>query len=184
MNYAALFRSLNVGGKNIVKMEDLRQFLLDLQLDRVKTYIQSGNAVFQSSLDETALRHAIGDGFHQRFGFSSDVLIRSVDELLLLIDLLPFSNAERLAAEAADPKAEHFYVYFLDYPPEPAQLDTLRGACVGADQVCAGQRELYLLCDQSIRKSKLAARASKTFGTATVRNWKTVCKLHELMSAL
>lgn len=184
MKYAVLFRGLNVGGKNIVKMEDLRKLLLDLGLSGVKTYIQSGNAVFESGLDETALCDAVRDGFARRFGFTSDVLLRSMDELRILIDRLPVTEAELLAAEAADPNAEHLYVYFLEHPPERAQLDNLCSECADADRLTAGQRELYLLCYQSIRKSKLAARASRIFGSATVRNWKTILKLYEMMAAL
>ena len=75
MKYAALFRGINVGGKNIVKMADLRQLLWDLGLGKVQTYLQSGNAVFESALEEITLRDKIQDGFAERFGFESIVLI-------------------------------------------------------------------------------------------------------------
>uniref|UniRef100_UPI003A5C85A7 DUF1697 domain-containing protein n=1 Tax=Muricomes intestini TaxID=1796634 RepID=UPI003A5C85A7 len=52
MQYVALFRGINVGGKNIVKMAALRQLFLNLGLHKVQTYIQSGNVAFESYLDD------------------------------------------------------------------------------------------------------------------------------------
>ena len=74
MKYVVLFRGINVGGKNIVKMNDLKQLLLDLELKNVQTYVQSGNAVLDSDLDETSLQNKICDGFVKRFGFESEFL--------------------------------------------------------------------------------------------------------------
>lgn len=184
MKYVALFRGINVGGKNIVKMRDLVQMLLDLGLHQVKTYIQSGNAVFETDLDEESLQDMIHAGFCECFGFKSDVIIRSVDEMAALVDRLPFSAEEIAVAEAADPQAEHLYVYFLNTPLEPSKIDAICKEHIGPDTVRAGKRELYLLCGQSIRKSKLAICISKTFDAATARNWKTIIKLNDMLTNL
>ncbi|MBE6906817.1 DUF1697 domain-containing protein [Marasmitruncus massiliensis] len=184
MKYTLLFRGINVGGKNVVKMNDLKQLLLELGLSKVKTYIQSGNAVFETTLGEPVLHDIIRTGFINRFGFESDTLIRNIDEMQLLIEQFPITTAEIAAAEAADPQVEHLYVYFLNNPPQQTQIDAICKEYVGTDTLRAGKREMYLLCYQSIRKSKLAARTSKTFDSATVRNWKTVNKLYDMMIAL
>ncbi|WP_283610622.1 DUF1697 domain-containing protein [Faecalispora anaeroviscerum] len=182
MKYVVLFRGINVGGKNIVKMNDLKQLLLDLELKNVQTYVQSGNAVLESDLDETTLQNNICNGFVKRFGFESGVIIRNMDEIQYLIAQLPFSPDEITAAETADPQVEHLYVYFLDSLPEQSQLDAVCGKYAGSDMLRAGKRECYLLCHQSIRKSKLAAYMSKAFDMATVRNWKSVCSLYDMMA--
>ncbi|MFA9378334.1 MAG: DUF1697 domain-containing protein [Lachnotalea sp.] len=184
MKYVALFRGINVGGKNIVKMNDLTQLLLDLGLNKVKTYIQSGNAVFESILDEECLQEEIQTGFTKRFGFQSNVMIRSVDEISTLIDQLPFSVEEIAVAEAADPQVVHLYVYFLDHLPEETQINAICKEYDGADILRTGQREVYLLCHQSVRNSKLATRFVKVFSSTTARNWKTVNKLYEMMTNL
>lgn len=57
MKYVAMFRGINVGGKNVVKMDDLKQLFLDLGLFKIKTYIQSGNVVFETILDEASLQN-------------------------------------------------------------------------------------------------------------------------------
>ncbi|QAT50804.1 DUF1697 domain-containing protein [Caproiciproducens sp. NJN-50] len=184
MKYAALFRGINVGGKNLVKMDDLKRLFLDLGLSSVRTYIQSGNAVFETNLEEAALQKTIHAGFSERFRLKGDVIIRNIDEIKALIDSLPFSAAEIAAAEAADPQVEHLYVYFLDHPHEQVQIDSLCRENTGPDLLRMGIREGYLLCCQSIRKSKLALRAAREFDSATVRNWKTVVKLYDMLTAL
>lgn len=184
MKYAALFRGINVGGKNLVKMADLRQLLSDLGLDKVQTYLQSGNAVFESDLNEAALQRKIQAGFAERFGFESIVIIRSADELRVIIEQLPFSPEEIAAAEAADPQAEHLYVYFLEHSPEQAQMDIIHQKYEDTDQVRMGNKELYLLCRQSIRLSKTAVFMSKTFDTATVRNRNSVRNIYEMLKTI
>lgn len=128
MKYAALLRGINVGGKNVVKMDDIKQLFLNLGLLKIKTYIQSGNVVFETNI------------------------------------------------------VEHLYIYFLDLPKQ-AQVDDICKGYVGPDTLRMGKREIYLLCHQSIRKSKLAIRTAKVFDSATVRNWKTVNKLNDMLTS-
>jgi len=184
MRYVALFRGINVGGKNTVPMKELEELLLELGFNKVKTYIQSGNAVFETELGKENLLDLIKTGFFNHFGFESTVLIRSIDEIRVLIEELPITAAEIAEAETADPQVEHLYVYFLESAPETIQLDSICRENVDADVLRAGKREVYLLCHQSIRLSKLAARTSKAYSSATARNWKTVSKLYDLLSNL
>jgi len=184
MKYAALFRGINIGGKNTIKMDDLKRLFLDLGLRKVRTYIQSGNVIFETDFEETPIQNAIYAGFSRRFGFESGVMVRSIDEIKALIDRLPFSAVEIAAAEAADPQVEHLYVCFLDHPPEQARVDALCGGYPGPDLLRMGTRDGYLLCHQSIRRSKLAVRTAKEFDSVTVRNWNTVGKLYGMLSAL
>lgn len=184
MKYVALFRGINVGGKNIVKMQDLKQLLLDLGFQQVNTYIQSGNVVFEAALEEAPLRDRIRTAFSERFGFESDVILRSMDEINTLVDRLPFSAEEIAKAEAADPQVEHLYVYFLENLPELSKLDAICKKHTGPDLFQAGEREIYLLCSESIRKSKLAIGISQAFDSATARNWKTVLKLTDMLAKL
>lgn len=184
MKYVALFRGINVGGKNVVKMDDLKQFFFNLGLLKVKTYIQSGNIVFETILDEVSLRGMIYTGFLERFGFDSNVIIRNINEMGDLIDKLPFSAEEITAAEASDPQIEHLYIYFLDHLSKQTQINGICKEYAGLDILQAGKREVYLLCHQSIRISKLAIQAAKVFDSATVRNWKTVNNLYDILISL
>ncbi|WP_085832382.1 DUF1697 domain-containing protein [Clostridium merdae] len=181
MKYVVLFRGINVGGKNIIKMNDLKQLLLDLNFKNIRTYVQSGNVVLDSDLDEASLYNTVSDGFVKRFGFEIGVIIRNIDEIQYLIAQMPFSLDEMIAAETAAPQVEHLYVCFLESLPEQSQIEAIRRKYVGSDILRERKRECYLLCHQSIRKSKLAGYISKVFHTATVRNWKSVCNLYDMM---
>lgn len=182
MWYVALFRGLNVGGNHRIAMGDLRQCFWELGLKQVQTYIQSGNVLFASDAVKMGLEQTIGHAFQKRFGFASEVILRSKRELGFLIEQLPFSPEQVLQAETADDKVEHLYVYFLDQGPTKEQLEAIMQGYEGPDRMQAGEQELYLLFQKSIRVSNLAARTARVFGNATVRNWKTVNKLYALLA--
>lgn len=182
MNWVAFFRGINVGGKNIVKMEDLRQLFTDLGLCDVKTYIQSGNVLFTSSQDEAALSACIGPAFAARFGFSADVVLRTGAELSGLLRGLPFSAAEVESATADAPDVEHLYVYLSAHPVDRPRLEQLCAAYSGQDKLHIAEREVYLLCRQSVRDSKLALLLAKLPQALTARNLKTIAKLEHLTS--
>lgn len=183
MKYAALFRGINVGGKNTVKMDDLKQLFLKLGMHKIKTYIQSGNVVFETNLDKASLQNVIYTGFAECFGFESNVIIRNLNEIEALIKRIPFSAEEIAAAEAADPEVEHLYIYFLEHIPNQTLMDDICKEYVGPDTLQVGKSEIYFLCHQSIRKSKLAIRTARIFDSSTVRNWKTVNKLYDMLNS-
>lgn len=180
VRYVVLLRGINVGGKNKIKMQDLREQMEEIGLTDVKTYIQSGNLLCSSDLDPASLKRAVEVVLESHFGMRVRVLVRTVVEFVKVIEHLPFTSEEVAQVEAAEPEAVHLYVYFLDEAPLPEQIARLEAGVVGQDQVRAGQREIYLLCETSIRFSKVAARVPRVFSEATARNWKTVLKIKEL----
>lgn len=184
MKYAALFRGINVGGKNIVKMDKLKQLFINLGFQKVGTYIQSGNVVFETELDEISLRNIIETAFTSCFGFESNVMIRNIDEMKILINRFPFSPEELAVAEAADPQVEHVYVYFLNVSPNEKQIEDMYRGYSGMDILRIENREIYLLCHESIRKSKMAIRIAGVADSVTVRNWKTVGKIYDMLYSL
>jgi uncharacterized protein (DUF1697 family) len=182
MQYLILFRGINVGGKHIVKMDSLKNMLESLNLKEIKTYLQSGNAIVESDKSEQDLISLISEGFVEKFGFKSEIKIRSFDEMNFIINNLPFSETEVENAILKDPKVTHLYVYFLNEAPLLKTIETLNEKDISEDKVEMGEREIYLLCIDSIRKSKLAIQISKNYVNATARNWKTVNKLVKMMS--
>ncbi len=181
MVYCALFKGINVGGKNSVKMAALKQILSDAGLSDIKTYIQSGNVVFESALAPIDLYALISEQFQSAFGFSPSIIIRDVDGMKSVVKDMPFSDKEIANAESADPDVTHLYVYFLDETIDEKGIDQLNHKYTERDSVRPGHGALYLLCFKSIRFSKLAAEISKTFPSATARNWNTVKKVYTLM---
>ncbi len=183
MMYAAFFRGLNVGGNGAVKMADLRAMLDGLGYGGVRTYIQSGNAVFCCGEAEAECAARIRQAFAARFGFESGVALRTAAELGGLLEHVPFTQAELDAAQAAEPDVEHLYVYMADAPVAQEELDALSTGYAGPDRLLARGREIYLLCHESVRTSKPAARLAKLQRPLTARNLRTIRAVLELMDA-
>lgn len=181
MKYAAFFRGINVGGKNIVKMAELKRLFETLGFKKTRTYIQSGNVVFETDKNKDTLATEITKAFSAAFGFESAVILRSSEEMADVIKQLPFSNEEIAAAQAVNPDIGHLYVFMPDNAPPEAETARLCEAYDGKDKLRTGKREFYLLCYGSIRDSKLAASLGKLSITSTVRNWKTINKIYQLM---
>jgi uncharacterized protein (DUF1697 family) len=91
MKYAALFRGINVGGKNIVKMTDLKKMFMDSGFESVRSYIQSGNIVFETDGTRDAVAGKVRAGSQTVFGFESAITLRTGDEMAAIIRDLPFS---------------------------------------------------------------------------------------------
>ena len=181
MNYFAFFRGINVGGKNIVKMVDLKNLFAGLGFGDVKTYIQSGNVIFSSAKEPLALVPLIEKSFAARFGFPCAVVIRTGDELAEILRAVPFDAAEIATAEAEAPDVEHLYVYLSGQGIDRQKLDQLCAAYQGEDKLHAAGRDIYLLCRRSVRDSKLAALLGKLAQPLTARNLKTIAKLAAML---
>ncbi|MDF2677276.1 MAG: hypothetical protein K0Q97_1594, partial [Bacillota bacterium] len=83
--YIALLRGINVGGKNVIKMAELKRAFEEIELCEVKTYIQSGNVLFKSNQEEELLRKKIEMKIEENFGFSIIVVLRTIAELEQII---------------------------------------------------------------------------------------------------
>ncbi len=182
MRYVAFFRGINVGGKHTVKMADLKQLFLDNGFCGVRTYIQSGNVIFESGRDARALPGIISQAFARRFAFQAPVAVRSGAEIAAIMSALPFTDAEIARAEAANPDVAHVYVYLSNNEIDPAAAEALRASATGDDRFAAGARELYLLCIQGVRDSKLAASLMRLDDTLTARNRKTMQNILKLLN--
>jgi len=172
--YIALFRGINVGGKNILPMKELVSILESLGAKNVQTYIQSGNAVFKMAAENTAqLAERIQTEIDSQRGFSPQVLLLTLAELKKAMADNPFPEAE------SDPG--HLHLGFLGaVPAQPdfAKLDQLK---MESEEYRLVGRVFYLHAPEGVGRSKLAAGCEKCLGVSmTDRNWNTVCKLSEM----
>lgn len=181
--YIALLRGINVGGKNKIKMAELRQVLEEAGLMRVETYIQSGNVIFESEDGEDELKKKLEDQIRERFGFSISVILRTSDQLGQLIRSCPYTEKEREAAKAQNSEGESFYVCLFHQAPLKEETKRLDPFVNEKDDYRMQGREIYLLLCHSIRNSKLSDKMSLLGGPVTVRNWKTMEKLHAMVTA-
>lgn len=88
-----MLRGVNVGGHNKIKMTELRDLCLSLNLEEARTFIQSGNVVFRTmNCNRNVLSKCIGDGIEKQFGFRPDVVLRTADEMRSVIKQNPFAS--------------------------------------------------------------------------------------------
>jgi uncharacterized protein (DUF1697 family) len=171
----ALLRGINVGGNKLVDMARLRGLMTDLGYTEVRTYLQSGNAVFSCEPGAAATAGpAIEDAIEGEFGFDCRVIMRTAAELDEAM------AADPLLHLLGDP-ARHF-VGFLSDSPRPDGVNTLAEADYGVDQVRVLDRHAYLWCPEGISRSPLGKlNFDRILGVAvTMRNWNTVTKLAAL----
>jgi len=181
MNYVAFFRGINVGGKNMVKMSELCQLFVGLGFQNVKTYIQSGNVIFSSDREQRLLPPMIEQAFEEQFGFQSTVVIRSDIEIASIVDSLPLGAAEIEEARNEVPDVEHIYIYLSESSIDIEKINQLCASYNGKDRIHSKNREVYLLCFQSIRDSKLASLLTKLPQQLTARNLKTMKKISSML---
>ena len=176
--YIALFRGINVGGKHALPMKELMAILEGLGAQTIKTYIQSGNAVFASQeQDPLQLSKKIRAEIKQRRGFEPHVLLLELTDLERVIKQNPFPEAE------TDPKALH--VSFLVSAPTNPNLKALEGLKKESERFELIDSVFYLHAPEGVGRSKLAANAEKLLGAPmTDRNWRTVCALWDIAQAL
>ncbi len=173
--YIALFRGINVGGSNIVPMKELVSVLEGLGCVDVKTYIQSGNAVFgHRRQNGSRLSELIRDAVHENKGFKPEVLILSPDQFDRVVRANPFPEA------AAEPSKLH--VFFMTTPPENPDTELLAGLKAESERFEIVDAAAYLHAPDGIGRSKLAAKVERVVGVpATGRNWRTVGKILEII---
>lgn len=180
--YIALLRGINVGGKNIIKMVDLKRVFEAMGLCEIQTYIQSGNVLFKSNEKEESLCKKIEHDIEAAFRFSVPVILRTSEELEWIIRNCPFSAEEVLQAESTS-EGESLYVSFLMHVPSQENIERFDAYKSESDEYKIEGREVFLLFHNSIRNSKLANNLQKLDVTATTRNWKTINKLAILAKA-
>lgn len=174
--YIALFRGINVGGRNILPMKALVRVLEGVGCENVRTYIQSGNAVFQHrEQDVSKITSEIGTTILETHGFEPKVLLLELRELREAIANNPFSTDNG--------KVLHFF--FLSAVPDNPDLDKLAARQANSETFKLDHNVFYLHAPAGIGRSKLAANVEQSLGVpATARNWNTVKKLMAMVESL
>jgi uncharacterized protein (DUF1697 family) len=162
--YIALLRAVNVGGTGKLPMPELRAMCEALGFSNVRTYIASGNVVFDSRLAAASVKKQLEQRLEDYAGKPVGVLLRNAKEIAAVLADNPF----------ADAPPERTVALFLDAAPPADALDTLSGQ--GSEQLALGKREIYVFYPDGIGRSKLKIAAGKN---GTARNMNTVATLAE-----
>ena len=175
--YIALLRGINVGGHKVIKMAELKRVFESIGLKQVKTYIQSGNIVFESEEDINFLKDRIQTEIKNEFDFDVPVMLRTYGEFINIIKQCPYEVHSLLEGESV-------HVAFLANvlsEEESSQLLTFKSEL---EDCYIDEKVVYLFFKNSIRNSKLMNQFQKLHTPATVRNWRTVNKLKAIVESM
>jgi uncharacterized protein (DUF1697 family) len=181
----ALLRGINLGSTNRIAMPELRSVLADVGFENVRTYMQSGNILLDTQLEEGALAEVIATLIADRFALAVPVVVRGAAELAEVVAANPFPDAALTAPKLLQ-------VTFLSSALRAHVAERVRGASDGvfspeteAISLAPSRRNVYGWHPQGIHASKLARDLSdrKLGVIATARNWTTVTTLLEMASA-
>ena len=178
-HHLALLRGINVGGKNLIKMADLKACFEENGFDNVATYIQSGNVLFESPESSAAkLTAQIEKMLGGSFDYVASVVVRSRAQLRKVVDGAP-------KGFGTQPSRYRYDVLFLKPPLTAKKALKEIPLKEGVDEVYAGPGVLY--------HSRLASRASSSrlsrvasmpiYQSMTIRNWNTTTQLLERMNS-
>ena len=181
--YVALLRGINVGGRNMVAMADLRQVVASLGHTEVATYIQSGNIVFTSpDASVPGLADALEQQIARSLAVQPAVVVLSRADLAQVIADNPFP-------QEASPKCLHAVFRRQDMTPEAlaaiAAAQQSARAKGSRDEAIVVGRTLFLRTPDGLGRSELAAQLARSSAQAagTARNWATVTRLMAMLDS-
>jgi uncharacterized protein (DUF1697 family) len=173
--YIAMLRGINVSGHRIIKMEALRASFTALGFCNVKTYVQSGNVLFETNDPPAALPAKIEKRILADFGHEVPTVTKTAKEMADIVGLNPFVKDKAI-------DQSRLYVTFLSNDPPKNALELLQSLATGAEQVRVAGRAVYLYLPIKYNNTKLsnATIEKKLSCRATTRNWKTAQTLLEM----
>lgn len=178
--YIAILRGINVSGHKMIKMEALRNLLEDLKFKNIKTYIQSGNIVFQDKLTNVGtLEKKIVKKITDTFNFEVPVMVKEENELMEVLNNNPFLTKRK-------EDITKLHVTFLSEIPEKEAVEKIKEGLYASDEFIIKEKTVYLFCPNGYGNTKLNNTffENKLKVTATTRNWKTVTELVNMATQL
>ncbi len=174
VKHIAFLRGINVGGHNKIKMEALREMFAALGFENVKTYINSGNVIFETAeTGDGKLSAQIEQAIESEFSLKIKVMVRTISEIERLIKTNPF------AGQFENDKDLH--VFFLDEELPEEKRELLLSNNNENEQFAVRNREIFCLLRVGVLDSLLGKDyiGKKLKTPATARNWRTVNKIAE-----
>jgi len=174
VRYVALLRGINVGGKNKVPMAELKAAFEEAGHGAVRTYIQSGNVLFDApkKVEEDEVEAML----ERRFRLPLVVVLRTSRQLKAVVEGAPDGFGRR-------PDEFHSDVVFLKAPLTSRQAMKAVEVKEGVDSAWPGTGVVYFQRLSARRTSSRMNRIASTpeYKQMTIRNWRTTTKLHDLL---
>lgn len=175
-----MLRGVNLGGRNMIRMEELKGLCLGLKLKNVETFIQSGNVIFSSEeKDLEKLCKRIQDAIEKKVGFRPAVILRTAAELRKVIQKNPFAKRDGI-----DPS--NYLVTFLAAAPGKEQIQKTLAIPTGPEELRIIGREVFIYFINGQGRSDLSwSKVERALGTSgTGRNWNSVTKMMAIAERL
>jgi uncharacterized protein (DUF1697 family) len=169
----AMLRGVNLGPHNRIKMDALRDLCGSIDLHNAQTYVQSGNIVFRTKeRNLAALAKKIQAAIEKKFGFRSEVILRTTPEMRAVVARNPFAILK-------DIEPGKLLVDFLASAPGSEARTSVLAIKTDPEKLYVEGRELYIYFPDGVGRSKLSwSRLEKILKTpGTARNWNSVTKL-------
>ena len=180
-SYVALLRGINVGGNNIIRMADLKTYFEQANCSAVKTYIQSGNVIFDApkGAKAKALVPMLEEALREATRVSIPVVVLSRKQMQTIVDGAPRGFGKK-------PEDFRYDVLFVKEPMTATKALPLVPCHPEIDAVTPGKGALYYARRiEGITKSRLSKLAAlPLYAHVTIRNWNTTTKLLALMTAV
>jgi uncharacterized protein (DUF1697 family) len=173
--YISLLRGINVGGKTL-KMESLVEIYESMELRDVKTYIQSGNVLFNAKNPTlTGITEELGRRIRERSGLEVTIIVKNQKDLAKIIERNPFTRS-------GSREVNRLHITFLDKRPGEELQEGLSSGRDGNDEYRMIGTEIYLYCPEGYGKTLFSNSyfEKHLHVRATTRNWNTVNKLYML----
>jgi len=171
--YISILRGINVSGQKLIKMKSLQEMYEKSGFKDVRTYIQSGNIVFNTDpTDSEKLENLISKEILKYFGFEVPVLVLQTKELKNISEHNPFIGERK-------ENISFLHVTFLSAMPDDKHVEDLLTLKYLPDEYYIDDRAIYLFCPHGYGRTKLNNTffEKKLKVKATTRNWKTVIEL-------
>jgi uncharacterized protein (DUF1697 family) len=170
----ALIRAVNVGGRKL-PMAELRALCSELGWKDIETYIQSGNLVFSAAGKADSIEPKLETAIRERFGFHSDVMVRSADSWAAILAANPFP-------EASEAEPNRVLVGLSKVQLRSDAADALAARAAAGEQVREAGGALWFHYPAGVGTSKITpALIDRAAGSpVTGRNWRTMLKLGEM----
>jgi len=175
--WIALFRGINMVGRHLLPMKELVQLLAGLGAHDVRTYHQSGNAVFRHrEKDAVKLAARISTAIRKQYGFEVWILLLEVEEFKRIMADNPFPEV------VSQPE---LYVIFLNEIPERPDMYALEAVRKKSERFALRGRVFYMHAPEGTYRSKLAQRIERSLGVSvTGRAWSTIEKVMGMVNEM
>ncbi|MEZ4803586.1 MAG: DUF1697 domain-containing protein [Gelidibacter sp.] len=170
--YIILLKGINVGGHKKVPMAELRELLTKEGFQNLKTYIQSGNVVLQSSETASKVEAKMQKAIKSHFGFEVSVIVKTNKELQAIFDASPFSKNTK----------EKSYFIMFNKTPDKELLKEVESISFENEEVILKKDALYFYSSVGYGNAKFNMNTyeKKLKVTGTARNFNTMVKLLSL----